>query len=762
MYIKQIHITSFGKLSDRDFDLSEGLNIIEGKNESGKSTLLSFIKFMLYGVQNKAREGMNIPERRLVISWDSGRAAGSMTVFARGKLFRIERELSMSSRTDSADNVRESFREHCAVIDESNGATVYTGKCPGEEFFGVPENVFTSTALVGQISGAYVDGADITTSIENLLFSADESVNVDKAVSRLDDARRKLLHKSRKGGDIYELECERTALRTRISDTRSTQKEIIELEDSVAEYSEKLKKNAVRGAELSEMSELSEAYTASKRFDIVHAHEKKIADLNEELAKLNSGEKDAERLGNLRARSKDFSLTKNASDAANAKLNSALGGLSSVEPDEYVTEIYKMGGRDTAEEKFYRHNRRASSLTGIAVLTLIFAILSIALGVAAYFVDRMISYGICLGGLVIAAISITCFILKARHRTYVKAALTRVGGVRPQDYSHCLDTLFELEKIKERKRTEISETKMSAEYARERHNDAAKALAAALIELGLSTDDLSPERITSLEEELENRIEKKNSLETELERHLSALETAQSQLEQINEADVREKLRGADIEALSNVNLTALRREREFLISSSAALTEKLGEKQKRLAALSAVSGDPAEMTSRVAELDAKIDELTLRHDAYALAEEALLAAGESLRTGLSPKLNSSACEMLAKMTNGKYDRLGVGNDLTLSCRIDGITRETDYLSSGTRDLTYISLRLALMDLLYRNEVPPMFFDETFARVDDGRLSHVLSLFEELAQNGRQIFMFTCQTREAELAGGIEHKKITL
>lgn len=762
MYIKQIHITAFGKLSDRDYDFSEGLNIIEGKNESGKSTLLSFIKFMLYGVQNKPTDGMSVPERRLVISWEHGRAAGSMTIFSKGKLYRIERELVMSSRTDSADNVRESFREHCAVISEEDGSIVYSGKYPGEEFFGVPEGIFTSTALVGQISGAYVNGTDISTSIENLLFSADESVNVDKAISRLDDARRKLLHKSRKGGDIYELECERTALRSRISENRSTQSEILELEGSVAEYSEKLRKNAARSNELANLADLNEAYTTSKRFDIVHAHEKKIEDVKSRLAELNCGEKEAEMLGNLRARSKDFSLTKNASDMANAKLDGALGSIPSTEPDAYVTEIYKMGGRDTAEEKFYRHNRRASSLTGIAVLTLIFAILAIGLGVAAYFVDQMISYAICLGGLVIAAISITCFIVRARHRSYVRTALSRVGGVRAADYSHCLDTLFEIEKVKERKRTEISEAKMSAEYARERHNDAAKALASALIELGLSTDDLSPEGISSLELQLEDRIAKKNELETELERHLSALETAKSQLEDVNEAEVREKLRGADLEALSNVNITALRREREFLISSSAALTEKLGEKQKRLAALSAVSDDPTKMSEKIAELDKKIEDLTLRHDAYTLAEEALLAAGESLRTGLSPKLNSSACEMLTKMTDGKYDRLGVDNGLNLSCRIDGITRETDYLSSGTRDLTYISLRLALMDLLYRTEVPPMFFDETFARVDDDRLRYVLSLFDQLAGNGKQILLFTCQKREAELAKGIPHNKISL
>ncbi|MGN1082941.1 MAG: ATP-binding protein, partial [Candidatus Avispirillum sp.] len=50
MYIKKIHIDSFGPLRDKELELCDGLNIIEGENESGKSTVAMFIKFMLYGL----------------------------------------------------------------------------------------------------------------------------------------------------------------------------------------------------------------------------------------------------------------------------------------------------------------------------------------------------------------------------------------------------------------------------------------------------------------------------------------------------------------------------------------------------------------------------------------------------------------------------------------------------------------------------------------------------------------------------------------
>lgn len=43
MLIKKIHIHGFGKLHDREYELSKGLNIIHGGNESGKTTLTAFL-----------------------------------------------------------------------------------------------------------------------------------------------------------------------------------------------------------------------------------------------------------------------------------------------------------------------------------------------------------------------------------------------------------------------------------------------------------------------------------------------------------------------------------------------------------------------------------------------------------------------------------------------------------------------------------------------------------------------------------------------
>ncbi len=59
MQIREIHIERFGKFSHcRVVPVSQGLNVIYGRNEFGKTTLLEFIRWVLFGFEKK-RKGMN-------------------------------------------------------------------------------------------------------------------------------------------------------------------------------------------------------------------------------------------------------------------------------------------------------------------------------------------------------------------------------------------------------------------------------------------------------------------------------------------------------------------------------------------------------------------------------------------------------------------------------------------------------------------------------------------------------------------------------
>ena len=65
MKINKIKINSYGKLKEREIDLEEGINIIYGQNEAGKSTLINFILNTFYGIsKNKKGKEQSLPQEQ--------------------------------------------------------------------------------------------------------------------------------------------------------------------------------------------------------------------------------------------------------------------------------------------------------------------------------------------------------------------------------------------------------------------------------------------------------------------------------------------------------------------------------------------------------------------------------------------------------------------------------------------------------------------------------------------------------------------------
>ena len=51
MRLLEVKVKNFGKISGKDLKFAEGINVIYGENESGKTTLYTFIKSMLFGME---------------------------------------------------------------------------------------------------------------------------------------------------------------------------------------------------------------------------------------------------------------------------------------------------------------------------------------------------------------------------------------------------------------------------------------------------------------------------------------------------------------------------------------------------------------------------------------------------------------------------------------------------------------------------------------------------------------------------------------
>ena len=55
MKINHIKINAFGKVKNKEINLDDNLNIIYGKNEAGKSTILKFIINSFYGISKNKK-----------------------------------------------------------------------------------------------------------------------------------------------------------------------------------------------------------------------------------------------------------------------------------------------------------------------------------------------------------------------------------------------------------------------------------------------------------------------------------------------------------------------------------------------------------------------------------------------------------------------------------------------------------------------------------------------------------------------------------
>lgn len=90
--------------------------------------------------------------------------------------------------------------------------------------------------------------------------------------------------------------------------------------------------------------------------------------------------------------------------------------------------------------------------------------------------------------------------------------------------------------------------------------------------------------------------------------------------------------------------------------------------------------------------------------------------------------------------------------DLRVVYKHNGMISEREYLSFGYQDLTAVCARLALIDVLYTSQKPPVIMDDPFANLDEDKIRLALKLLEEISKD-RQILYFCChETRMPTLS----------
>ena len=181
----------------------------------------------------------------------------------------------------------------------------------------------------------------------------------------------------------------------------------------------------------------------------------------------------------------------------------------------------------------------------------------------------------------------------------------------------------------------------------------------------------------------------------------------------------------------------------------------RLRTQQAQLTGAALAIGDPMALGSEHAQLLEQRDALERQYAAIALAIETLGRADSELQSRFSPQLAQKAADYMDYLTDGRYDELVLARDLSAKARSadDPTPRDTAYLSAGTADLLYLSVRLALCELTCPADDPcPLVLDDTLVNFDDARAARARALFREIAQH-RQVILFTCHERDCPAQG---------
>ena len=184
--------------------------------------------------------------------------------------------------------------------------------------------------------------------------------------------------------------------------------------------------------------------------------------------------------------------------------------------------------------------------------------------------------------------------------------------------------------------------------------------------------------------------------------------------------------------------------------SALESVCTRLRTQQAQLTGAALAIGDPMALKSEHAQLLEQRDALERQYAAIALAIETLGRADAELQSRFSPQLAQKAADYMDYLTDGRYDELVLARDLSAKARStdDPTPRDTAYLSAGTADLLYLSVRLALCELTCPADDPcPLVLDDTLVNFDDARAGRAMALFREIAQH-RQVILFTCHERD--------------
>ena len=744
MKIKEMTAT-FGKLHKATLRPGDGLNLVAAPNEGGKSTWCAFLRAMLYGFPARDRDkGGYIAEKNRYQPWSGAAMEGSMTITWQG------RDLTLYRGPKGTTPWGTFTATYTATGEAVPGLT---GENCGEVLLGVSREVFERTAFVGQGEIFLSPSADLEKRVAALATTGEEEVSFSQVERRLKDwlNRRKV---NSRVGLIPELEGELQS----IEETLARQGALMRQAQEAQQEKEDLE---VQKAELE--SRLA-AHSAARSAQQTQRRAEAQADYDEALSRVEELQKTAQAIppveelrqaqGDLTYLNTVTANLRQADQEAPQALSRARQAEEEADRDPYFPNQDPHFAAVQAQKD---HDQVIKLLKkGLSPLLGLLIPLLVTLGALVYYSflaqpdpvyaapRYVLAFPWAVGSLAVGLVLMLCLFLMRRGRKKKAAAiLARYEVQVPQEI-----------------------LARAAEYAKKAEE--AQALRRAFQEIETERNKLlgQKDRLTAqllaLVHPFAPEVTDLFGVSAAISRALQqeeALRLAQAKLEHSEKLLTALPAPEAAGTAPAPLPMAAPEGDPTELAARLAAVEGELQRADHQAARLQGElnsSGDPAMLEARRSALLEELDKRRGEYDALAAALESLQAADSLLRERFSPAVSEKTGGYLAALTGGKYQKAALTRQFQALAQAEGDTtaRQDLSLSAGTAQQLYLAVRLAVCDLALPQSDPcPILLDDALDAFDDERAKLALDCLLELAKT-RQIFLFSCHSRERELLAG--------
>lgn len=675
MRIKNIKVNAYGNIENKDINLEEGINIIHGANESGKSTLLNYIISIFYGI-SRNKDGKALSDYEKYKPWNSNEFSGRISYkLENGEKYEIFRDFNKKNPkiyNDKLEDISDRFE---------------TDKKDGSKFFieqmGIDKQMYLSTVVSTQ-EEVRLDEKNqnmLIQKIANLAGTGEDNVSYKKALTKLQEK-----------------------IRDEIGTNKTSQKPINIIEKEIVEINNKIvetEKYRNRKYEIDAEKEqiLSELKELEQQKQILQELQNSMKSEEETKNRLEIREKN--RKDNI-AKINELTNQKNTINAESERVQSAKNHLQDIikghkeNIEKLNSEIEKI-----ANEKEETQEKEKPSISFIIITV----VLAIALICSIILIKNYIVSGI-LGVAIIA--NIVFYVINKNKQKVNKAKLREKINQEKQ---------YKREKLENQKQQIIANVNTTEkelekqEEGEKQVNSELSMLKGQIILLEKNNEKITEEieqDNKAIKEELNKN--KQQIIEKYKDKNINDLlyiNDYQNYISKIEETINNNRIRIKGLEIEYNTIVPQL--------DEMVVLEEKREADKEKLA------------------------ELREKESIINIAIENLMDAYEEMKTTITPKFTKNLSESIQKISSNKYNKVTINDENGMIIENNrGEYVEAIKLSTGTIDQLYLALRLSMIDELSKENLP-IILDESFAYSDNNRLKNMLQYLTSDLNNHQTI-----------------------